>query len=129
MPRHFSIDLGPSGLIQDDPLTFDFTGEVDGEAWVETFECLPKLPVGTIAELGGWSFPASKAVEFVAGCLTQESDDRFRALIHDKTRIVNDADLAKVVQQLLVEYSGRPTTPPVASPNGAATTGITSTGG
>lgn len=129
MPRHFSIDLGPTGLVQEDPLTFDFTGTIDGEQWTEIFECLPRLPVGTIAELGGWSFPASKGVEFVAGCLTQESEDRFRALIHDKVRIVNDFDLAKVVQQLLVEYSGRPTTPPVGSPNGAATIGTTSTGG
>lgn len=129
MPRHFSIDLGPAGLVQEDPLTFDFRGTVDGEAWTEMFECLPRLPVGVLAELGGWTFPSSKAVEFVAGCLTQESEERFRALIFDKVRIVGDEDLAKVVQQVLVEYSGRPTVPSVVSPNGAATTGTISTDG
>lgn len=127
--RHFSIDLGPSGLIQDDPLTFDFTGSVNGEAWVETFECLPSLPVGALADLGGWEFPASKSVEFVAGCLTHESEERFRLLVLDKVKIVSANDLAEVCRRLLMAYSGRPQPPPVGSPNGAATTGTTSTGG
>lgn len=128
-PRHFSIDLGPSGLIEDDPLTFDFKGVLNGEPWTEVFECLPKIPAGATAALGGWSFPVSLSVEFIAGCLTRESEDRFRALILDKERIVDGADLAQVVQNILMEYTGRPPKPPVVSPNGAATTGTTSTGG
>lgn len=129
MPRHFSIDLGPSGQNLDDVLTFDLRGVVDGEEWTETFEALPAMPVGVLADLGGWTFPASKSVEFVAGLLTPESEERFRELVHDKKRIVRDVDLADLVRRLLVEYSGRPTMPPSGSSNGATTTGTTSTGG
>lgn len=127
--RHFKIDLGPSGLIQDDPISFSVTGSIDGEAWEQTFECLPALPVGTLAALGGWTFPASQGVEFVAGCLTQESEDRWRLLVRDKQRVVTDVDLANIVRNLLVQYTGRPQTPSTESPNGAATIGTTSTDG
>lgn len=100
----------------------------NSDDWSETFTCLPEMPIGILADLGDWSFPPWRCVAYIRGLLIPGDEERFDQLIHDKTRVVTEANLAQIVARLLTEISGFPTDEPSVSPNGAGTIGTTSTG-
>lgn len=137
---HFSIVTKDRG----DPITFDVSGlTLHGDKWTETFTSLPALPIGLLADLGDGVFPAKIAAEFIHGLLepgyeetdaegktfwVAGSDERFARLIRDKNRLVVDADLAAILQQLFAALTGRPTQPSSGSPTGSDGVGTTSMG-
>lgn len=128
----FVIDLGPRGdLPRDENIEFDIAGVTrDGEPWVESFEALPAMPAGLLADIAdGLLLPIPKMAAFMINLLEPDSATRFEALIRDKDRLIRDVDLAAITNRLLEEMTGRPPAPSVDLPGGAGNTGTTSTGG
>jgi hypothetical protein len=100
--------------------TFDIGGfrRSNGEAWKETFTCLPEAPPGVLDDLmtasiiddrGNRQYNAPSLLAFFEGVLVEEDVRRFREWSHDKDRTVAIETLGEVMMWLAEEVAGRPT--------------------
>ena len=112
--RHRSFHAATSEHV---PLSFDMGAE--------TFECVPKLPVGILADLTtGGTRGLPWILDFLRAVLaTTDDEERFEEMIRSKDVIVDGEMLSNVVDWLLEEYTGRPTTPPRNLRPGRSSTG------
>lgn len=103
-----------------EPVTFDIGGyrQSTKEQWKETFTCLPEAPSGVLDDLATSSllddkgrrvFNAPSLLAFFEGVLVEEDVARFRAITHDKDRIVTLDLLGDVMMYVAEEITGRPT--------------------
>lgn len=113
-----------------EPLGFDIDDE--------EFTCVPKAPSGVFLDIAGKmdadgniTLGAAALVDFFHGVLLRtdavpsnngtppraSSYDRFNAFLHDQERIVDIEQLAQICQDLMEDYSGRPTSAPSPSPS------------
>lgn len=103
-----------------EPLSFDIGGfrQSDGEAWKETFTCVPEAPSGVLDDLtsstliddkGNRIYNATSLLAFFEGVLIDDDVKRFRAITHDKDRIVPIEYLGDVMMWLSEEFMERPT--------------------
>ena len=110
------------------------------------FRALPEPPGGVLADWF-WTFgadievKAAGLVRFIAGCLPDEDTKdeatgvlysgarTFEEVIHSKDTIIRLPVLHEIVEWLMEEYAGRPTTPSSGSGSGSAGTSATSEGG
>lgn len=119
--REFAIE--PSKA---DPPTFSVAGR--------SFKCLAEPPAGVLTDIltaigGDVPVQAQGIVNFVTGCLTDADAEAFELLIHDKDTVVPLVTLGAVVEFLIEEYNGRPTTPSSVSAGGSTPTPDTSEDG
>jgi hypothetical protein len=107
--RNFDLDADPPATGQGP--VFDLGGE--------TFHCLPEPPglifnqcVAAIDK--DLMVRTDRAIEFLVGSLVPEDEERFTALLLDKTRLVTSRKLGELFSWLIEAYTGRPTVPPSA---------------
>ncbi len=117
MPER-SFDLGPYGD-DDDPIVFSIAGE--------TFTCKPNLPAWAVVDLrDNGLVTATGLIRFLNRVLVPEDRVRFGELVASDEVIIETRHLDEIVAWLFEVYTGRPTQPPAASPNGRPTGGNTS---
>lgn len=103
-----------------EPITFEIGGfrESTGEAWKEAFTCLPEAPSGVLDDLatstllddqGNRKYNAPSLMAFCEGVLIDADVARFRAITHDKDRIVKIELLGEVMMYLAEQLTNRPT--------------------
>lgn len=84
----------------------------------EEFTCIPALQGKVLMDLVSRSQSEDPAESigvinsFFSSALTDESLERFNALLEDKERIVNMETLGEIIAWLVEEYSGRPNQQP-----------------
>jgi len=84
----------------------------------EEFTCIPALQGKVLMDLVSRSQSEDPAESigvintFFSHALTDESYERFDALLGDKERIVNMETLGEIIAWLVEEYSGRPNQQP-----------------
>lgn len=84
----------------------------------EEFTCIPALQGRVLMDLvtRSQSEDAAESIgvinTFFSHALTDESLERFNALLEDKERIVNMETLGEIISWLVEEYSGRPNQQP-----------------
>jgi hypothetical protein len=90
----------------------------------EQFSCVPVLPVGILADLTtGGSRGLPWVLEFLQAVIVDADAERFNVMLHDKDIIVDGEVLTEVVNWLLAEYTGRPTSPSTSSRSGRSKIG------
>lgn len=106
-------DFGTGAASDASPLSFKLHGE--------TFECIPqiqgKVLLDLVADSSSEDPSKSTAVinTFFDAVLLDESLNRFKSLMTDKTRIVTVDTLAEITGWLVEEYSNRPKERPEVS--------------
>lgn len=112
-----------------DPVTFTLAGQ--------EFAGRPAIPIGDIWT-GGVKHPERfstdvpmgrvflQFAETLALWLPESDRERFWAIFDEPKHDVIGQDLVDIVEWLTEEYTGRPTSPSAASPNGSLTDGSTS---
>lgn len=103
-------DFGSGSEAPKEKITFALHGE--------EFECVPQIQGRVILNLvsdGASGDPAASAriiSEFFGNVLTDESNERFEALLSDKYRVVSVETLSEIVSWLMEEYGDRPNQQP-----------------
>jgi hypothetical protein len=100
-------DFGSGGNTAEvEPIEFALHGE--------TFECIPEIQgsvllsiVGSTAD-GAPAASAALITSFFGKVLTDESAERFDALINSKDRIVSIQTLGEITGWIIEEYTNRP---------------------
>lgn len=106
-------DFGSGNAEEKPPLSF--------KLHEEDFHCVPQLQgkvlLNLVAKAGSGDASASADImnEFFSNALTDESFERFEALLKSKDRIVHVETLSEIVSWLIGEYSERPNSQPEAS--------------
>lgn len=106
-------DFGSEEPSKEEPPTFDLYGE--------HFECVPEVQGALMLRLVQDSQDPDPAVSasiilaFFDHVLTDESNERFKALINSKDKIVRIEKLGDITGWLMEEYSERPEEQPEAS--------------
>ena len=109
-------DFGSGDSKQKEPLAF--------KLHEEEFTCLPQLQgkvlLDLIAKSGSDDPAASSEImnKFFSNALTDESYERFEALLNSKDKIVHVDTLSEIVTWLIGEYGGRPNLQPEDSSPG-----------
>lgn len=129
---HRTFTLEPLGA---EPHTFaiEFAADTEGNAGgSESFTCLPQAPISQIRLV--WLMSSSNPLVALDACygfifsvLDPESEQRFRDLLDDKTRIVPHDALAEIAAWLVQEFAYRPFLEASGSSDGATPSGDAST--
>ena len=96
-----------------EPLSFQLNGE--------TFDCLPEIQGKVLLDLvkDSSSEDAAKSAEIITNffsfVLTNESEERFNAMLSSKDKIVSVETLAEITGWLVQEYTNRPEGQPEVS--------------
>ena len=106
-------DFGGNSIEGATPLSFKLHDE--------EFHCVPQLQgkilLDLVAKASSEDASASALImgEFFINALTEESYERFDALLKSKDKIVQVETLSEIVSWLIGEYSNRPNSQPEAS--------------
>lgn len=118
MVRH--KDFG-APVNSDEPITFTLYGKV--------FRCVPAIQGRTLLRFISVSSGENAAesagaiLDFFDTAVVPEDLDMFREMTSSLSTVVPLETLAKVMEWMVEEYSGRPTPPPSPSDSGELTTG------
>lgn len=99
-----------------------------------TFECVPELSAMTLMNMGriNQDDPSSAIdafYQFCDVCIVPEHKQAFWDALNATDEPVSVDQLAKLVEWLTEQYTGRPTGPPSSSPGSPPSDGANSTGG
>jgi hypothetical protein len=115
MTRFKDFGSGNTGEAKE-PLSF--------QIYDQTFNCIPEVQGKLMLDLSGdlaSEDPGATARlidKFFGQILTDESWERFSALLTDKTKIVSVETITEVISWLIEEYTGRPNQQPEGSLTG-----------
>lgn len=121
MARHIEVEISPQDPALE-PVTFTLRGLTrQGNPWSETFTVLPVLPATVLDGLlvakrtdprsGRTVIDQFSVTALLLGIVVTEDEDRLRALFDDKERLVPLEALAQILQALVEEVTGSPSTP------------------
>jgi hypothetical protein len=92
---------------------------------------VPLAAIATLSEAiiedeasGQRGYNPAQVISFLSGALLPDSAIEFQRLVRDGSRLVDIADLAKVMLWLAEQYTGRPTPAPSSSSDGGAQSGV-----